>query len=387
MRAVVWTGTRSVEVQTVPRPKIVHPRDVVVRVTTAAICGSDLHLYHNSFPGMKKGDILGHEFVGRIEAVGEEIKNLHEGDRVAVSAIIACGSCWYCQNEMYSCCQTTNPTKEMLELYGDKTAGIFGYSHMLGGYAGGQAEYVRVPFADVNCLPLPEGLSDEQAVLLSDAACTGWHACAMGDVGDDLHRNVAVWGCGPVGLMAVMWAKARGADKVVAIDAVPHRLALASKLGADAVIDYKAVKDVPAAVKKEFEPLGPDVCIEAVGFRYAKSMTHALEKAVYAETDAVDTIDEAVLACRKGGTLSIVGDFIHRANHFPIGAIMEKALTVRSGQVHVQRYWKELAQILRRGDVDPSAIVSHRLPLEDAARAYKIFDAKAEGATKVLLVP
>eukprot|EP00727_Mastigamoeba_balamuthi_P014223 m51a1_g9423 hypothetical protein (1866) ;mRNA; f:376541-383341 len=386
MKAVVFTGTRSVEVQTVSRPRIVHPRDALVRVTTAAICGSDLHLWHNAIPGMRKGDILGHEFVGVVESVGEEVHNVHEGQHVAVSAVIACGDCWYCQNELYSCCDRTNPSTEMEGEYGHKTAGLFGYSHITGGYAGGQAEYVRVPFADTNCLVIPEGMPDEKAVLLSDAACTGWHACAMGDVGDDQHRNVAVWGCGPVGLMAVMWAKSRGAEKVVAIDNVPHRLSLALKLGADAIVDFREEKDVVGALRRQFE-MGPDTCIEAVGFRYAKSFTHAVEKAVGLEADAIDTLDEAIKACRKGGTVAIVGDFVMRANHFPIGAVMEKALTLRSGQVHVQRYWKGLAEIMCRGDVDPSPIVSHRLPLADAQHAYKIFDTKAESATKVLLIP
>jgi threonine dehydrogenase-like Zn-dependent dehydrogenase len=275
----------------------------------------------------------------------------------------------------------------MEERYGHRTSGMFGHSHVTGGYPGGQAEFVRVPFADVNCLCIPESLDDDKAVLLADVATTGFHACEMADVGDDLHRNVAVWGCGPVGLMAVMWAKARGATKVVAIDCVPYRLEMARRMGADVAVNFKEIKDVAAHVRDCFPPLGADACIEAVGFRYAKSWTHAVERTMALETDAIDTIDECVKACRKGGSISVVGDYMGSCNHFPIGAVMEKGLTLRSGQCHVQKYWKSLAALLARKEVDPSPIVSHKLPLSEAPRAYKLFDTKEDEAIKILLVP
>lgn len=382
MKALVWHGPNDVRVDERPAPVLGGPGDAIVRVTRAAICGSDLHIYHGAIPGVMRGDILGHELVGIVEEVGKDVKNVAVGDRVVVSAVIACGACWFCQNGLFSCCDTTNPNPVLQLMYGHHTAGIFGYTHLFGGYDGGQAELVCVPFADVGCMKLPEDLSDDQAVLLSDSACTGWMAADVGEAGPG--KTVAVWGAGPIGLATMTAARAMGAERIIAIDNVPYRLQMArDRLGAE-TIDFD--EDRPVLKLHELtHGRGPDVCIEVAGFRYAKSAIHKVERALKLETDAGDTLCEIMRAVRKGGNVTIMGDYIGLTNHFLIGALMEKGITVRTGQVHVQRYWKTILQNMQSGKYDPSFMVTHRLPLDQAAEGYRIFDQKVGGVVKVVL--
>lgn len=384
MKALVWHGPEDVRVDERPDPVLGAPGDAIIRVTRAAICGSDLHIYHGSIPGVFPGDVLGHEFVGVVEAVGSGVKTLAPGDRVVASAVIACGACWFCDNGLFSLCDNTNPNPVMQLVYGHHLAAGFGYTHLTGGYDGGQADLVRVPFADVGCLKVPDDMSDDAAVLLSDAACTGWMAADVGEVGPG--KTVAVWGAGPVGLCAMAAAKAMGAERIIAIDDVPDRLAMArERLGAETV-DFREDRPV-IALHELTHGRGPDVAIELVGFRYAKSWVHKVEKALKLETDALDTVSEVLRAVRKGGNVTIMGDYIGYGNHFPIGAFMEKAITVRTGQIHVQRYWRTVMEQMRSGRYDPSFIVTHRMPLARAPEAYRTFDRKEAGVVKVVLVP
>jgi len=384
VKALVYHGNEDVRVEERPKPVLGGPGDALVRVTMTTICGSDLHLYHGEIPDLRDGDILGHEFVGVVEEVGSEVRNVRPGDRVVVSAVIACGACWYCQQGLFSLCDTTNPNPVMQELYGHSTAGIFGYSHLVGGYDGGQAEYVRVPYADVNCLVVPNVLSDEQVLFLSDILCTGWHATEMGEV--RAGQTLAVFGCGPVGLMAMEAARVRGVERIIAIDQVPFRLSVArERFGAEAINFHE---DEPVKTLRELtQGRGPDVCIEAVGFRYSRSLRHTVQKKMKLETDAIDALSDAIRSVRKGGTVSIVGDFIGFANQFPVGAMMEKGLTVRGGQVHVQRYWRDLLERIRVGEIDPTFVITHRMRLDQAEEAYQLFDSKADNVLKVVLTP
>jgi threonine dehydrogenase-like Zn-dependent dehydrogenase len=361
---------------------ITEPGDAIIRVTSTTICGSDLHLYHHEFAGMEKGDIIGHEAMGIVTNVGENVKNLQKGDRVVISAVIACGQCYYCNLKRFSCCDITNPSKEMEALYGHRTGALFGYSHLLGGYEGCQAEYVRVPFADVNCLKVPSHLPDEKVLFLSDIVCTAWHACELGEV--SAGQTVAIWGMGPVGLLTVMWAKFRGASRVIAIDAIPNRLELARTQGVE-IIDFS--KDDPIKKIQEICPGGPDVCIDCVGFRFPKSLIHKVERMLRLETDAPDVLTECITCCKKSGVVSIVGDYISKANGFPIGAMMEKGLTMRGGQVFVQKYWKELLGYIEQGKVDPTFVITHTMPITQTAEAYRMFDRKEDGAIKIILKP
>ncbi|KAJ3263945.1 hypothetical protein HK104_006553 [Borealophlyctis nickersoniae] len=383
MKALVYHGKRTVSIDTVPTPCVTESKDAVVKVTVTTVCGSDLHLWNNEIPEVKDGDILGHEAVGIVESVGADVKKIQKGMRVVVSAIIAEGSCEYCKREEYSLCDCTNPSGVMEKMYGNRIAGIFGYSHLLGGYPGAQAEYIRVPFADMNLLPLPDDVPDETALTLSDIACTGYHATELTSVLPG--HTVAVWGCGPVGLMAQSWSLFRGAKKVIAIDCVPARLALAKqKLGVDVTtINFKE-EDVVKRIK-ELVPNGPDACIDATGFDYAKSFVHKVERMLYLETDAIDAATEAIIACRKGGTVSFIADYIGYSNHFPMGAFMEKGLTARGGQVFVQRYWHKILSWIRDGKFDPTFVLTHRLPFDETPRVYATFDAKEDGMVKAVL--
>jgi len=384
MKAVRWTGRKTIEIASVSAPAITEETDAIIRVTTAAICGSDLHLYHNEFSGMEAGDILGHEGVGIVEAVGPAVKKFKVGDRVVVSAVITCGQCYYCQNQFYSCCDRTNPSKEMEDTYGHRTAGLFGYSHLTGGYDGLQSQFVRVPLADNNCLNVSKSkLSDDKLVFLSDVACTAWHANELGEVkaGD----SVAIWGCGPVGLMSAMLAKFRGASNIVCIDVVPYRLEKAKLLGATNVIN-SATENVLERIK-ELVKDGPDVCIDAVGFRFPKELKHKIMRAVKLETDSPEVIRECIMAVRKAGRVSVIGDYYMMANMFPIGAFMEKGLQMRGGQVFVQKYWNYLLEQMEAGAFDPTKIVTHRLPIDQAVEGYKLFDKHLDGAIKVLIHP
>jgi len=382
-KAIEWQGNQSVRVVERPKPMITEPADALVRITSTTICGSDLHMFHGEVH-MEKGDVLGHECMGIVEEIGPEVKDIKVGDKVVVSAVIADGKCWFCKNGFYSCCDTTNPSKECEDMYGDRLAGIFGYSHVTGAFEGGQAEFIRVPIADVNLLPVPPSISDEKVLFLSDIACTGWHANELSGVTKG--QTVAVWGCGPVGLMSMMWAKFRGAKRVIGIDNIPYRLNIAKeKLGVE-VINFNEIKDVWKHLK-EIVPGGPDVAIDAVGFRYSKSLGHKLEKAVGLETDVGDVVTEAVFALRKMGNISLIGDYFGYANHFPIGAVMEKGIKMHGSQVFVQKYWKELLGYIQEGRVDPSFVVTHRLPLEQGAEAYGMFDRKEDNVLKVILKP
>jgi len=384
MKALRWNGRKTLEVASVSAPAITEDTDVIVRVTTAAICGSDLHLYHNEFEGMEPGDILGHEGVGIVEKVGSAVKTLKVGDRVVVSAVITCGKCYYCQNQFFSCCDRTNPSKQMEDTYGHRTSGLFGYSHLTGGYDGLQAQFVRVPLADNNCLNVSSSkLSDDKLVFLSDVVCTAWHANELGEVkaGD----TVAIWGCGPVGLISTMLAKFRGASRIICIDVAPYRLEKAKQLGATSVIN--SVSENVLERLKEIVKDGPDVCIDAVGFRFPKELKHRVMRALKLETDSPEVLRECIMAVRKAGHVSVIGDYYWMANMFPIGAFMEKGLTMRGGQVYVQKYWKYLLEQMEKGAFDPTQIVTHSLPIDKAVEGYRIFDKHEEGAIKVLIRP
>lgn len=380
MKAVEWHGTQDVRYVDRPKPLITDPHDCVLRVTTTTICGSDLHFYYNLVEGMEKGDVIGHEFMGIVDEVGQSVEDIKPGDRVVVSAIIACGRCWYCKNQYFSCCDTTNPSAKMEEMYGHRTAGLFGYSHLCGGFDGGQAEYVRVPFADVNCLKVPDNLPDEKVLFLSDIVCTGFHATELAKVKEG--DTVAIWGCGPVGLMTIAWCKFKKAKKIIAIDNIPYRLKKADELGA-CVINFDD-RDVLQTIK-EMIPMGPDIGIECAGFRFPKTLSHRIQRALKVESDSMDILKEIIMAVRKCGTISIVGDYFAYGNQFPIGAFMEKGLSMTGSQVFVQKYWKEILHYISTGEFDPTFVITHHLPLEDIQQAYKIFANNEEDSLKVLL--
>jgi len=388
MLACEWNGTQSVKLAARPRPLVTDPQDVVLKVTSTTICGSDLHLYFNEIPGVRPlevGDILGHEFMGIVEDVGPEVKNLKAGDRVVSSFAIADGTCKFCQKGQPSLCETTNPSGQMEKLYGQRTAGLFGYSHLTGGYHGGQAEYVRVPFADNNLLKVPNDLPDEKLIFLSDIICTGWHGCVLSKAGEEDHKTVAVWGCGPVGLMAIRLAFIRGAQKVFAIDHVGYRLDHAQRLGA-IPINFEEVDDVGEHLLK-LVPEGIDSCIECAGFRFPSTLSHKLQRALKLETDTLDIVQQMVKAARKGGNLALIGDYFNTGNGFPIGAFMEKGLWMTGGQSWPQTYWKELLPMIIDGRLDPTFVISHRMPLSKIDEAYRIFANCEDGALKIILTP
>lgn len=389
MRATVWAGRNSVEVQSVPDPAILNERDAIVRITSTAICGSDLHLYDGYIPTVKHGDVLGHEFMGEVVEVGRAVGSLAVGDRVVVPFPIACGACSACQRELYSLCENSNPNAGMAEkLMGQSPAGLFGYSHMMGGFAGGQAEYARVPFADVGPLKIEEDLTDDQVLFLSDILPTGYMGADMCDIksGD----IVAVWGAGPVGLFAIMSAYLLGASKVIAIDQVPYRLELARKIGAT-TINF-AESSVPGELRDMTAGRGPDHCIDAVGMEARNGTTvvdayDRVKQAVRLETERPHALREAVMSCRNGGTISVVGVYGGMMDKFPIGAIMNRSLTIKAGQCHVQRYMRPLLDRIRNGEIDPTVIISHHLKLEQASHGYEIFKHKQDNCTKVVLNP
>jgi len=387
MKANCWHGTKNVQVEEVPDPKILNPRDAIIRITSTAICGSDLHLYNGFIPTMKSGDILGHEFMGEVVEKGSGVGNLNVGDRVVVPFPIACGHCSQCERELYSLCENSNPNGWMAEkLYGYTPAGLFGYSHMLGGYPGGQAEFVRVPFADVGPLKVPDGLSDEQVLFLSDIFPTGYMAAEVCNIqpGD----IIAVWGCGPVGQFAIKSAYMLGAERVIAIDRFEYRLRMAREQGGAETINYEEVS-VPEALKEMTGGRGPDSCIDAVGMEgHGPGLAYAYDRvkqAMMMETDRPVALREAILACRSGGTVSVAGVYGGFIDKFPMGAIVNRSLTIKSGQTHVQRYMRPLLERVERGEIDPSFVITHRMRLDDAPSGYSIFSNKQEECMKVVL--
>ena len=390
MRANTWHGTKSLQIDHVPDPQILNARDAIVRITSTAVCGSDLHLYNGFIPTMKRGDVLGHEFMGEVVEVGPGVNNLSVGDRVVVPFPIACGSCAQCERENYSLCENSNPNAWMAEkLWGYSPCGIFGYSHMLGGYAGGQAEYARVPFADVGPLKVPDDMTDEQVLFLSDIFPTGYmaaEACNIqpGDV-------VAVWGCGPVGQFAIASAYLLGAERVIAIDRFPYRLQMArDRAGAAEVLNYEEV-DVREALDTLTGGRGPDACIDAVGLEgHAPGLAGAYDRAkttLMLETDRPVALRQAILSCRSGGTISVAGVYGGFIDKFPMGAIVNRALTIRSGQTHVHKYMRPLLERIRKGQIDPRFVITHRMRLDDAPEAYDLFNTKQDDCMKVVLKP
>ncbi len=391
MRALCWHGKEDVRVDHVADPEIEHPGDVILRVTATAICGSDLHLYGALVPTLKSGDILGHEFMGEVIVVGSEVRKFRPGDKVVVPFTISCGNCYFCRKQLYSLCDNTNPGKELaIPLMGHATAGMFGYSHMTGGYAGGQAEFVRVPHADVGPIKVPEGMPDDKVLFLSDIFPTGYMAAENADIqkGD----TVAVWGCGPVGQFVIRSAWMLGAARVIAIDCVPERLALAQSFGKAEVINSFDPDEVYERLMEMTAGRGPDSCIDAVG---AEAHGHGATDALIDKTKDLAHIklphpyvlQQIVKCCRKGGTLSVPGVYLGFVNMFPMGAAMNKGLTIRMGQTHTQKYLQPLMDRVVAGEIDLSTIITHRLPLAEAPEGYRLFQQKKDGCVKVYLTP
>ena len=388
MRATVWHGKNDIRVDNVPDPTILNPRDAIVKISSTAICGSDLHLVDGFVPTMEKGDILGHEFMGEIVEVGSGVGNLKVGDRVVVPFPIACGNCFFCQEKLYSVCENSNPNAWMAEkMWGHSPAGIFGYSHLTGGYAGGQAEYARVPFADVGPLKVPDGMTDEQVLFLSDILPTGYMAAENCDIKPG--HVVAIWGCGPVGLFAIQSAFLLGAERVIAIDRFPERLRMARDMKAE-TLDYEEV-NVLDALKQMTGGRGPDSCIDAVGMEaHGAGLIGTYDRAKQAmmlEADRPIVLREALMACRNGGTVSIPGVYGGFGDKIPLGSLMNRSLTIKTGQTHVQRYMQPLLEHIQNGDFDPTGIITHRMSLDDAPHAYDIFKHKQDECIKVVLKP
>ncbi|GAB3214332.1 zinc-dependent alcohol dehydrogenase [Marinactinospora thermotolerans] len=389
MRALCWTGVNELTVERVPDPRILNRHDIIVEVTLSSTCGSDLHLLGGYIPAMSAGDIIGHEFLGTVVETGPDVRRHRVGDRVVVCSIIGCGRCWYCEQGLWSLCDNSNTTPGVPDLvYGSNPAGIFGYSHAMGGYAGSHAEYVRVPFADQGAFSVPEGLSDEAAVFASDAVPTGWMGADLAGVrpGD----VVAVWGCGGVGQMAARAAMLLGAERVIAIDRLPERLEMTRRhIGAE-TIDY-STQDVLGELIERTGGRGPDVCIEAVGMEaHGEGVQYHYDRAkqqVRLASDRISALREAIHACRKGGTVSVLGVFGGLADKFPIGAVMNKGLTLRTGQQHGQRYIPDLLERMDRGEIRTAHLLTHLLPLDEGPRGYAMFKDKTDGCVRAVLRP
>lgn len=390
MKALTWQGKHDVRVETVPDPVLMNPRDAIIKVTSTAICGSDLHLYDGFIPGMIEGDILGHEFMGEVVELGPEVKNLKIGDRVIIPFTISCGNCFFCNKDLWSLCDNSNPNANFAKkVYGQTPSGLFGYSHMLGGYAGGQAEYVRVPFADVGPMKVPEGLTDEQVLFLTDIFPTGYQAVANSNVqpGD----TVAVWGAGPVGLFAMKSAFLLGAEKVIAIDAVPERLRMAKDDCGAIPVNYSKTSDLMGVLEELTGGRGPDICVDAVGMEAHGTSPGMIydhvETALRIATDRPNVLRQAIMACRKGGTVTIPGVYGGLLDKIPMGAAHAKSLTFKMGQTHVKHWLPTLMNHIEKGDIDPSFLITHRFPLEAAPHAYEIFAQKKDDCIKVVLKP
>ncbi|HEY0868603.1 MAG TPA: zinc-dependent alcohol dehydrogenase [Fimbriimonas sp.] len=389
MKAVCWNGKHDVRVETVPDPQILNPRDAIVRITTTAICGSDLHLYNGYIPSMLPGDVLGHEFMGEVVEVGSEVRELSTGDRVVAAFSIACGGCFHCQRQQFSLCDNSNPSAATTEkIYGHSPCGIYGYSHMMGGYDGGQAEYVRIPFADVGTIKVPEGLRDEQVLFLSDIFPTGYMAAENANIepGD----VVAVWGCGPVGQFAIRSALMLGAERVIAIDREPYRLDMAERAGNVESMNFEKVNVVEELIERT-GGRGPDGCIDCVGtealghgagaiFDWAKQIARL-------QSDRPNVLRQAMQACRKGGSISIPGVYGGIIDGVNFGSAFNKGLTFKMGQTHVQKYMQPLMERVQRGDIDPSFVISHQASLEEAPKMYETFKWKQDECMKVVMKP
>ncbi|MDB4973236.1 MAG: Threonine dehydrogenase [Myxococcaceae bacterium] len=387
MKATCWMGKKSVRVNTVPDPQILNARDAIIKITSTAICGSDLHLYNGFIPTLEKGDVLGHEFMGEVVELGKGVTNLKLGDRVVVPFTIACGGCLSCADQHFSVCENSNPNAWMAEkLWGHSPAGLFGYSHMLGGFAGGQAEYARVPFADVGALKIPEGLTDEQVLFLSDIFPTGYMGADFCNLkGGEV---VAVWGCGPVGQLAIKSAYLLGAERVIAIDRFPYRLRMAREKAGAETINYEEV-NVLDALKEMTGGRGPDACIDSVGMEaHGHAGLYAYDRAKQAlmsETDRPLALREAIMACKSGGTVSVIGVYGGLIDKFPMGAIVNRALTIKSAQTPVQKYMRPLLERIQKGQIDPSFVITHRMKLDDAPVGYETFLHKQDDCMKVVL--
>ncbi len=393
MKAVCWNGTQDVRVERVPDPQLLSEHDVIIRTTLTAICGSDLHLYDGYVPAMRAGDILGHEFMGEVVEAGREVKKLKKGDRVVVPFAIACGSCFFCRRSLFAQCDNSNPNAWMLEkLNGYGSAGLFGYSHMYGGYAGGQAQYVRVPFADAGPVKVTDGasrLSDEQVLFLSDIFPTGYEAAEHCDIqpGD----TVAVWGCGPVGQFTMMSARLLGAERIIGIDRFPERLRMAEASSGAITIDYSKSEDLVEEIKELTGGMGPDACIDAVGMEAHGTGIAGLydraKQAMHLSLDRPAVLRQCIQVCRKGGTVSIPGVYAGMLDNLPFGAAFGKGLTLRMGQTNVHRHLRPLLDRIERGEIDPSFVITHRFTLSDAPYAYEVFRDKQDGCIKVVLDP
>ena len=390
MKAACWWGKGEVRVLDVPDPKIINPHDAILKVSLTAICGSDLHLYDGYVPSMMRGDILGHEFLGEIVEVGPQVNNLRAGDRVIIPFPIGCGRCFFCKTEQWSLCDNSNPNAWMLEaISGYSTAGVYGYSHLYGGYAGGQAQYVRIPFADANAFKVPASLPDERLLFLTDILPTGYMAAENCDIqpGD----TVAVWGAGPVGLFAMKSARLLGAERVIAIDRFPERLRMAQDFAGAEILDYEDADDVFEALKQMTGGRGPDACIDAVGMEaHGHSPDAFLDRAKQAarlQFDRAHVIRQTIHACRKGGVVSFPGVYVGFIDKIPFGIAFGKGLTFKMGQTHVHKYLPRLLDHIEKGDVDPSFIITHRVGLEDAGDMYQTFRDKQDDCIKVVMNP
>jgi threonine dehydrogenase-like Zn-dependent dehydrogenase len=388
MKALCWTGIDRLAVQEVDDPRVLNRQDAIVRVTASSTCGSDLHLLAGYVPSMVAGDVIGHEFLGEVIEVGPDVRRRAVGERCVVCSVIGCGRCHYCRADLWSLCDNTNPHPGVLEaLNGQATAGIFGYSHAMGGFAGGHAEYVRVPFADVNAFPVPDEVPDDSAVFAADAAPTGWMGAEMAVRHGDV---VAVWGCGGVGLMAVRAAYLHGAERVIAIDRFPERLAIAAEIYGAETLNYDVV-DILDVLKELTGGRGPDVCIEAVGMEAHGSGVHyAYDRAkqgLRLQTDRALALRQAVHACRKGGTVSVLGVFVGFIDKFPMGAVMNKGLTLRSGQQHGQRFIPMILDRMAKGEIDASPLLTHPMSLDDGPLGYELFKYKEDGCVRAVFHP
>jgi len=383
MKAVQWYGNKDVRVGEVPMPMLTDPTDAIIKVTASTVCGSDLHVYHNLIPGMSKGCIMGHESVGIVEEIGPEVKNFKKGDRVAISAIAACGKCEYCKRKEWSCCDTTNKSDAQAALYGHNTGALFGFGSSFGGLDGCQAEYVRVVFADTNLFPIPANITDRQAILVTDILCTGYHGTELANVktGD----NVVVFGCGPVGLCAQMWAFYRGAKRVIAVDIDQQRLEFAHKHFGSEIVNSKNVDPVEAV--KSLIPGGPDKVIDCVGFRFPDSLLHKVEQTLKLESDSPNIVNSAIMMCRKNGVVTLIGDYTAYTNHFNIGALMEKHLTMNGGQLWPHNYYKLIFEAIANGKVHPTVLLTHDFTFSKFAEAYQQFDNHEAGIIKAFIIP